>query len=369
MKNVKLFLKSLFSNNACVEGGRTKPWYAALIIFFLSIIVSIVPIFVQTITKNGSDFIKSRTYTYEIGAQRFVETLDAKELKLEVRSYEGSKYLDVNQEAWDATFEATVELQNHTYHVFQHKNAEDLVDFEVYYVNEWTNANLNEIINSVKTVDEAKGEVKWNKRSSTFLAIGKEEFLTYQYNLNSNSAIGNCYGDYKNLDEGFTFASLARVETKDGVLNLKDGNLNENNYSTYTSGVWNNWKGFFDKGFIYNKYQSTWRMTLLMFGVNAGITIFMGFMIWVLTRGKNNPYRIYTVFECQFIAAWTTVTPAILACGLGFLLSQFAQVIFPLLLGVRIMWLSMKTLRPAYGQYDAPKAKQNDRVIDAKPVK
>lgn len=367
MKNVKLFLKSLFSNNACIEGGRHKPWYAAIIIFFLSIIVSIVPIFVQTIQKTGSDFVKSRTYSYEIGAQRFVETLDQKELKLVVREFEGSKYLDVNQEEWDKAFEATVELQNHTYHVFQHKNAEDIVDFEVYYLSEFNNTNLNEIISSVKGTDEKTGETKWNKRSSTFIALGKEAFLSYEYALNNTNPQGNVLGDYKNLDDGFDLTSMARVKVDDTELSVKAGNVNADNYGTYKNGVWSNWKTFFDKGFLYNRYQNTWRMTLLMFGVNAGITIFMGLMIWVLTRGKNNPYRIYTIMECQFISAWTAVTPAILALAFGFLLAQFAQVIYPLLLGVRIMWLSMKSLRPAYGTYSDPK--DNGKVIDAKPVK
>ena len=368
MKNVKLFLKSLFSNNACIEGGRHKPWYAALIIFFLSMIVSIVPFFVQTIKKNGSDFVKNNTYAYEVGAQRFAETLDEKDLKFEVRAYEGEKYLDVDEEAWNNAFEATVEVATHTYHVYQHQNSDGWVDFEVYYVSDFTNANLNEIISSNKGVDEKTGETKWNKRSTTFIALGKEQFLSYQYALGNTSPQGNVIGDYKNLDEGFELASLARVVSGEETLSVKAGNVNADNYLEYRNGVWSNWKVFFDKGYTYNKYQTTWKMTLLMFGVNAGITIFMGFMIWVLTRGKNNPYRIYTVFECQFIAAWCAVTPAILACGLGFLLTQFAQVIFPLLLGVRIMWLSMKSLRPAYGtSYNEPK--KNDKVIDAKPVK
>ena len=47
MKNFKLVLKSLVNNEACVEGGRHRPWWIAIILFFLSMIIALVPIFVQ----------------------------------------------------------------------------------------------------------------------------------------------------------------------------------------------------------------------------------------------------------------------------------------------------------------------------------
>ena len=48
-QNIKLFFASLISNNACIDGARKKPWYAAIIIFFISLILSVVP---TTVFKN-----------------------------------------------------------------------------------------------------------------------------------------------------------------------------------------------------------------------------------------------------------------------------------------------------------------------------
>ena len=90
-----------------------------------------------------------------------------------------------------------------------------------------------------------------------------------------------------------------------------------------------------------------------MSAINVGIVLIMGFMVWVLTRGKNNPYRIFNVWECYKIVAWAALTPAILTSGLGFLIKAFASTLFPLLLGVRVMWLSMKSLRPDGSGYGA----------------
>jgi hypothetical protein len=43
---------------------------------------------------------------------------------------------------------------------------------------------------------------------------------------------------------------------------------------------------------------------------------------------------------------WAAFTPAVLACGLGFAFSTYALFIFILFYGMRIMWMSMKNLRP-----------------------
>ena len=67
------------------------------------------------------------------------------------------------------------------------------------------------------------------------------------------------------------------------------------------------------------------------------------------------------------IAYWATITPAILTTGLGFLLTSFSQVLFPLLLGVRIMWLSMKLLRPENANAYPPL--KDEKVVDVKPVR
>ena len=87
--------------------------------------------------------------------------------------------------------------------------------------------------------------------------------------------------------------------------------------------------------------------------VNAGIVLIMGFMLWILTRGKNNPYRLFTVWEAFKMAFWACISPALITVALGFLITNFAATMFPLLVGVRIMWMSMKSLRPDGSGYAA----------------
>ncbi len=366
MKNFKLILKSLINNEACVEGGRHRPWWIALIMFFLSMILSILPVFTQNVNKRGSGFVSS-TYSFEVGVQRFTEDASRfSNLKITVESLEGSpNYLEVAN--WDETFTTVDELTN--LHKYQHYNADSILDFECFYVEHIENDILTKIMNNLKVEPkEGETEPKYTNRVTSVLIFAKNEFIAYSYNM-AGGQVGSVIGDYRNLPAGYNIKAFANI-TIDGVEYTIDKiKLPENRHlaSKYYNAVWDNWKTFFDKGFEYNKTQLTWRTTLLMFGINAILVIFMGFMVWVLTRGKTNPFRVYTFWECELISAWASLAPAILALALGFLISQLSQIIFPLLLGLRVMWLSMKTLRPEY--VAAPQTQKPVKTVNAKQIK
>ena len=117
--------------------------------------------------------------------------------------------------------------------------------------------------------------------------------------------------------------------------------------------TWGNWTNLIKKFYNQTRLKAAGVQLGIMSAVNVGIVLIMGFMVWVLTRGKNNPYRLFNVWECYKIVFWAALTPAVLTSGLGFLIKTFASTIFPLLLGVRVMWLSMKSLRPDGSGYAA----------------
>lgn len=361
MKTLKTLLRSLIQNNACIEGGRHHPWWVAVIIFLVSMWVAVVPVFTQTITKAGSSFAANYTYNVDVALQRFVEDANDKGLKMEIKEAEGlGHYLDLDQEVWDSKY---TYVDHFGYHAFQHWSDAATIDMEVFYVSDLTTNDINNIMKDREVKNEETGEITYQNRINSFMIFGKTELVLYQYNLNSTSPVGNAYGDYKTTPVGTNLLDMEKVTIGDVTVTHK--NVTPEQYTQYKNGVWNNWKAFFDQAYLYNRGQLTWRTTLLMVGINAAITIFMGLMVFILTRGKSNPFRIYTFLECQLIAFWAALTPSILALALGFLLSQFSQVIFPLLLGVRVMWMSMKSLRPEYTA--APQ--QNQKVVKTVDVK
>lgn len=368
MKNFKLILKSLINNEACVEGGRHRPWWIAIIMLFLSMVMSIVPVFYQTFKKTGSDFISSSTYNLDIGLLRFTEEVNNKEIKMSVTGVDGEdNYLEVDEEKWNSTF-TYVDPRHNEYHVYQHKNEANQVDLDVYYVKELTTTIINDINNNVPVYgneDDPTQITKWDKRSHSFVIFGKDTYVAYAYNVGSTTAIGSSYGDYKNMSVGFDIKDLGIVKIDDtSSMTFKD--INDTNYNHFKVGVWNNWKEFFNKGYLYNRGELTWRTTLLMFGIDLALVIFMGLMIFLLTRGKTNPFRIYKFMECEYISAWASLAPGILALIVGFIFAQFAQLAFPMLLGIRVMWLCMKTLRADNANSQPQQQKAQTKTVKSK---
>ena len=88
--------------------------------------------------------------------------------------------------------------------------------------------------------------------------------------------------------------------------------------------------------------------TFMYWGIYAGLTLFLGLLIFLLTRGKRNFNNYLKWYECLAISGWASFTPGLLGMIMGFILTSYAIMFFILFMGVRIMWLSMKQLSPTY---------------------
>lgn len=354
MKNFKLILKSLFSNNATVEGARHRPWYFALIIFFVSMILAVVPIFTTAISKHGSDIVEKNSYNMDNFSLRLTEAINEKDVPLEVT------YSDVLESnvltdhgKWNDAFNDHVYsygLKDYSYYVHQNESAVD--DFWAFYVGNMDSTTLSNFLTDIENkLKEAEKPVP------SMVIMSERQIAIYFCNVNDKSTIGSVIGDYKSSEVGFTLNSL---------LSQKDKSTAEG-YAAYRAETWDNWKKFYDDIYNHNRKTSAWATTGIMIAINTVLVFFMGLMVFVLTRGKNNPFRIYTFWESMKVSMWAGDMPALLTCGLGFLLTSFAQVLFALLLGVRVMWLTMKTLGPN----NVPTQVQNNKVktVNAKPVR
>ena len=110
---------------------------------------------------------------------------------------------------------------------------------------------------------------------------------------------------------------------------------------------------FLNEAFNEIKLQNAGIQLAIYLAINAGIVLLMGFVLWLMTRGKNNPFRCYKIWETMKIATWTAFTPALLSMVLGFVIGSsnpLAGFMFVLVFGIRSMWLAMKNLKPAPNQ-------------------
>ena len=306
-ENIKLFLKSLISNDAAIDGARKKPWYAAVIIFFVGIILSVIPTSVMELKNHADKNFDSNTFGLREASYEFANKIQETPDNIFYVAREGKTGSLVANET-DINFTTTNNF------VFRYVFNEHVQE----KINEHVGANQSYVIFTENTV---------------YISV-----------LDPNSPDGNkpkarfaCIDAYKKLE---------RNDLRDL---LKDG-------STLTEKVNNTWDNF--KGVIRKLYRQTRLKTTgvqlgISSAINVGVTLIMGFMVWVLTRGKNNPYRLFTVWQCFATGFWASFTPGLLTVGLGFLIKNFASMLFPLLLGVRVMWLTMKSLRPDGSGYAA----------------
>ena len=312
-QNIKLFFTSLISNNACIDAGRKKPWYAAIIIFFISIILSVVPTTVLELKKQGDKNFDSTTFL-----TREATTLFAKDLQED----EFENFYVVKQDK-DSRLESPV-FEKCYY--FELENGQKAGYAFTYCANA-------DVQNRINAFQEANVSFFIFTPDSLYISVLDPSNIA----LSKRVVAMTCINAYKKI----------------GEKEIRESYVAGENPTDSANQTWSNWKGLIRKFYNQTRLKAAGMQLAIMSAVNVGIIAIMGFMVWVLTRGKNNPYRIFNVWESYKIVFWAALTPGILTCGLGFLIKSFASTIFPLLLGVRVMWLSMKSLRPDGSGYAA----------------
>jgi len=352
MKNFKLIMKSLINNDACIEGGRTKRWFFAVIFAVLSLVMAVLPIMVTSLQAQGSDFTASNyLYNYDNAIVAFSDHLEDNNLSMVVSEDAGGRYLAVEQTTWDAVHSGA---QN-AYKQYVHLNNDSKVDFEVYY----TNTIGQDFIDYYTLVSQNKSPIdgSWREaedtaRSTSYLIFGRQRMVGQLFQPGNTTAISGVSGDYLKLELGFDFKSTATINL-DGAtyVTSHDAKFSEPNgylkVDEYYRQVQSRWNDIYDAVYYNTKMMTARDSTLIMLGVDALLIFFMGLMIFILTRGKRNPFRIYTFWETQKISYWASFTPSLLALIFGFIFTEYAVMIFVMLIGVRIMWMSMKSLKPA----------------------
>ena len=343
-------MKSLINNDACIEGGRTKRWFFAVIFAVLSLVMAVLPIMVTSLQAQGSDFTAGNyLYNYDNAIVAFSDSLTDNNLSMVVSEDANGRFLAVDKSQWEAAYTANA------YKQYVHLNNDSKVDFEVYY----TEAVGQEFVDYYTLVSQNKSPIdgSWREaadtaRSTSYLIFGRERMVGQLFQPGNTTALSGVSGDYIKLDLGFDFKSLATVEI-DGVtyVTSHDDKFSEPNgflsIDAYRSQIQNRWNDVYDAVYYNTKMVTARDSTLIMLGVDALLIFFMGLMIFILTRGKRNPFRIYTFWETQKIAYWASFTPSLLALIFGFIFTEYAVMIFVMLIGVRIMWMSMKSLKPA----------------------
>ena len=342
--NLRTGFGTLVSNQSCIEAGKSLPWWIAIIIGLVGTFIPVIPTMVNIAKTNGESFITG-TYNYSFDTNSAIATLQMYNDGVEFETDE-EHYLTYKKDGV-AQNPAAPELL--TSHVNSLSGQYDvlaywLVDTQESTVNDYYKQYINTkyISNSTNagTATDPEGTTYY---IPTILFYHKEGVAMYLPKANSTTTATSFSGDFINTPAGTKINErLLTVNSQNIPASINDMS------GTYIAGVYENYKVFYNESYLATKNRSMIISTFLYWGIYVGLTLFLGLLIFLLTRGKRNFNNYLKWYQCLSIAAWATFSPGVLAMILGFLMASYAIMFFILLMGVRIMWLSMKQLSPTY---------------------
>jgi len=331
--------KSLYSNQACVDSGKSSPWWIPVIFLCLSILLPLIPIMTSASKIYGAAPLASNNYGSDVGLYETLKTAKANNVEFNIN---GGLMTFVNVD------EETIEKPVAVYY----NNASQpnkTISFTL-YATEKTGLDFQELLNQINALkyesgttipyDSAKEE-EYVEKGTTFYTPSFLIFcpVTYGmalYKYNTTTLGTSTYSglDYINNPQGNLIDYLLDTSSPDVMKNI------ENTFF--------NFKVTLNASFTTAKKVSFRNNTLIYFGVYTALILFLGLMVFILTRGKRNVFSYLSFFKCQKIAWMAALTPALLGMLLAFLMSGniLGQMGFVVLVSLRIMWLSMKQLKP-----------------------
>lgn len=355
---LKLLFGNLVNNNIAIEGAKTLPWWVAAIMFVIGSFLPVIPIMVNASKTKGQDFVSSYTYSYDQGLVTCGVELKNEDLyKFEVKEGQliGSHRENITDEfvamtrTWDGDKDLTP-VASFT-RTFEGKSERCL---NVYYTDRPVSGKTNSVNSMINTISAQKYvlgtediysaeaypdvDAKKGVYIPSYIILYKTGLYSTIYKTGTTSAAKSTYAglDWKNVKFENLLDEVTTVEGKE--ININD--------RTYVEGAFAKWKGVFNAAYVNQRVKTFWMNSGLYYGIYLVLGVFMGLMMFLLTRGKANPNRGLTFWITTKISWIACVAPAILAMAVGFFWSMAAGLGFIVLFGLRIMWLSMRSLSP-----------------------
>lgn len=364
---ILFWLKTWVSNDYCVE-GRKKKWYAPVGIAILSVIIALIPFTVTSFTQSGGEILNSPTYGLNTALADFSRDLEAKGVELVVKdgelvnegtswdeAYEGNAWRPVYLHSYTHTVVEipTVETSNSSSVVIEEEPpvAETVttVDFAVYYIGSDVQYTAQEFAVQVVLDRATSGNENYNLKTTSFMVLSKQAYVIYlmpNYDGESSNAVrGSATGEWNNPSlEGLSLGKIAVRDFEGGAYPVSY----EDNPREYVTEVSATWQKVFTEAAYYTLLISGFTWIGIYAAIFVALTFILGLTVFLMTRGKRNPFNSYTFWDGQKIAYWASFSPSVLAMIASFLIPAWGILFYIFLFGMRIMWMSMKSLRPTY---------------------
>lgn len=330
-------LKTLINNDACVEAGRFYNPFLAVGLAILSVILAVIPTFVSNINIHpSSSILGTSSYNLENQLADFENAMTENLVHLRVDE-NGNLQSENFSALTDASpvyeEDGTTPILNSYRHVNTAHGRDDFYAFllaDDALVNDFIASHS--IAKGVRTAEEGREGETYSYGVNT-IVFSPTRFTLYTYaRLSTTRANGS-----------FVIYSLEDMKGIDLATAHGNSSYTENP-TQYIAEVRAAWQFLLEKGYTPTRIRTAWANTGIFAGIDTGVILLMGLLLFIITRGKKNPYRIFSLWATEKTAYWAAPAPGILALGLGFLLQNIIGVYsFIFLYGLRMMWMTMKT--------------------------
>ena len=309
LNKVLFYLKSLINNGIVKEIG-IRHWISSIFIFLVSIFISVIPVLTTEATRNGSSSINNQ-YNDVLVESLYNYVNSDETLDFQIIDHKASLVLGNNENA-----------------LYTYERGTSRIDYYFFDTNEGM-PSLSEQANSL---------LENNPNIQSYFFISTSSFQVHLTTPSSGQVVGMANGGYNHIDNITSFKNYI----KEGV----DETLTISEIKTAYNEKINE---FFDLGYLDLRGQQVGMTVGICLGINAGITIIVVPILFLMTRGKNNPNRSIKFYQIMGVGFHATLSPAILALIIGYIMGgafQYMSMLYVMCYGFRAMWLAMKYLRP-----------------------
>ena len=327
----------LVSNASALRGAKAGPLWLTILFFFFAILLPIIPIFVSQVSTNGSTFLNKYSYNLDRTVTALaIDLKDNRNVEFGISDNlltvtENGNQVNFSDYGSDNIYASYIDSSNNQYELTLYLSDAETDQQKETFIS--TLNNTHYLWNSTTTSIEEGGTYR-----PSFIVLFKSGVYVCVYSHNSTTIVANSFmGDFKTIKANDK--CLETLLTVDGVAKSMYDNH-------YTTGVYKNFKKFMDKSYETLKIKNTGLTCLIYFGIFFGASLLMALLMFLLTRGKKNPNNYFSFWLCLKIQGRLSFCPGLLTMIVGFFLTSQIPLIMIMLLGLRVMWISMKELRP-----------------------
>ena len=321
-KFIKFLFKGLVNNEEVIYESKKHPWWAAVIVTLFSLIIAVIPSFVQIARVKGAEVL-TNAQNASLDTSLVLVSKHLEENKINITIDENGK---INV---DALIPADKDYYQHTV-VAQNK---ELLIFTI--------CKEQDVTNLTKNYSEGKkistDSVKETPYSYLIITEDKVYLTTYLNTAENKNKIENGIIS-ESAKASFTFVGLNE--------SAKGTDINSFYASKDIETCLDHWETFLNDLYKISKTQYLWGYSGVLTAINLGVMLLVALLTMILTRLKSATGDKLNYLQALQIIAFASLAPAIVGCLLGFIISSFSQIGFVLALGLRSTFLGMKAANP-----------------------